>query len=76
MGRDGGGSKRPTADGHWQGRITLNSGKRPWLRPFKRKMTSEQADEKIAEIAERARVENWTEIPGARETAVKESVSD
>ena len=57
------GSKRLTRSGHWQGRITLNNGQRPWMEPFTRKMSAERADELIEETASRARNENWTELP-------------
>lgn len=39
MGKSRRGTKRLTADGHWQGRITLNNGQRPWMDAFTRKMS-------------------------------------
>ncbi len=68
------GTKRLTSDGHWQGRITLNSGRRAWMDPFARKMSAEQADELVEQTAEQARRENWTEVPRARCRGVGETV--
>ena len=69
------GTKRLTPDGHWQGRLTLNNGRRAWMEPFGRKMSAEQADELIEQTAEQARLENWTEVPRARCRGVNETVA-
>jgi len=74
MGRPRTGTKRLTADGFWQARLTLNDGRQEWARPFRRRMTEQEADVLAAELSERAVKENWSAIPEEFDTC-RETVS-